>query len=1746
MGAVSSLGKYKVVVTADYKQLKEQFKAMTEFVAKSTKDMTDNLNKTMGGVNAAMLSQMKTTIEELKKSFDGLEKAPAKAGDGFKSIAKQVREAKAEMEKAYQEVDKLRQAYNMISVDGYHGKKDLVSVKENALADVAAKLKEAEARAEVLRSKYDDVAAAQKRFKDFANQTNSTLKEQERIAIAGTNAHIKALERNEKITSNTIQARMKGNQQLDAQGNVLTSNQIRRIEHLKTQYRVAYEEINKYLQSHAKMSEAVFIRLQGKITALGSELQKLGATPPMPNPLANLDYEKYINGFSKLGDVIDSVKHHLMWMASAAVIGAGFGIPMGVSKAIESFDALQTKIMQNMELANQYEGNNQKLHSDISKMGEAAKTFAQGFGVSLNEVQEGMQIITRRFKDADTAIYLTSVALQMAKLDMVDVKQSAKDLEAVMLQFNMGAKDANKFLNDFSVICHVARISGTDMLMALERSGSAFKAMNMDARAAMAAIAAVSTVTGKSGATIGDSWKSILANMDFKKATQALEAYNIKLYEVGQNGTKTMRNGTAVLADILRQFKELDDEGRRKLATAIAGGKYQVNNMMAFLADASGSFNTFLDAMNQKSSDAMTAQLLAASMDTYETRLNQAKAAFENLGVTIGEIVLPHLKNFALLMTGLGLYLQQHAGTIVGIAGACAKLAMGFIAVALAMGTWNVFTGIAAGVRAAMTGVALAQGASAIATMAYNLAVGIQNGLMVLATPLTMAWAYATSASGVASFVASGFVGLLIGSIVTLETVLAPVGLALLGVIAVIGVLGTIAYEVYENWETVSNDLTYIWNTLVDVISAVIEAIILALAPLFVTIYLLGQIIGFVIKSVIAPIFKFLGELVQSVITAINGWLKEHGITTQNIANHIRYIWNNFIQWLASSISPAFAQWLSDMVEKLVAFAKKVWEIASSVKNAIRSMFGMAQSAGENGGGFIDSIASSIKSKLSFDLLNTIADSKAEMAKAPYATAPEIPTGSIPNAIPSGGSGSKGKSGKGKTGKGAKEADNSIEAILYRFLTKEKKESHNRAVGELAAIQSMSGFNYKAGEGTDRRGLYGWDKEQWAKYEKWLKGTGYKDSAVSQINYQHAYAQVRDNEEKSKYQDYLKSNSITAYDFAQAFSQYITKGGTIDSGIINSFDKRFAKKKGEENYDDPMKAVAERYDLLKKEYDRELDFLKTKRAKSGQRVTAEEELKLYEKIMGIGNGKNPFAYHEAAIKDYEKKLLEMAKYEIQRTEAIKKATETQVSAIEKMADAEIAFSEKIGLLTKKDVRQYQWNKNERDYASKRPMMDAMLGGTVDMSKGTADDMLAALQGLLYAQNEAEAKIYADRIMWLSRDVQATEKALNERLKLEEKYQQERYRLEQETFMYKNRFLYGFVDGFVDAWSDGLESILNRTKTFAEALQDMFKKLVNSIIHMFVEDWAGRLKNILMKSIHQVVETGYGQGTHHDRGQQIGQFTGAALGDWAGSSLSSLKLGKGKDGKNSKGVIANALVSPTDINYVKTNVNKMANVATQGANVVANATKNASQQALTTTTTNAVAEQSVHAQKENAETQMTITGAQAREQATNQAHISVMKNIGMMITQMLAAMAIMAVFSALFGGGRGNKTSTSTSSENLGRAPETYYMTPTPVLQSTTYQIPSFDIGGNIEKDMFAMVHKNEMVLTPDQADVIRNTARNSGSIGGGANANVKSNISVSTVDSKGFDRVLQNYSRDLSKQVGKGIRNGYLTAKGLI
>jgi hypothetical protein len=287
------------------------------------------------------------------------------------------------------------------------------------------------------------------------------------------------------------------------------------------------------------------------------------------------------------------------------------------------------------------------------------------------------------------------------------------------------------------------------------------------------------------------------------------------------------------------------------------------------------------------------------------------------------------------------------------------------------------------------------------------------------------------------------------------------------------------------------------------------------------------------------------------------------------------------------------------------------------------------------------------------------------------------------------------------------------------------------------------------------------------------------------------------------------------------------------------------------------------------------------------------------------------------------------------------------------------------------------------------------------------------------------------------------------------------------------------------------------------------------------------------------------------GKSVGSGGAFDIVGWAQSSLSSLGGGgKGMgQGKGNGNVLANALGLNNFTSTVKSAVQPGLLMLRNQAQMTINGISNISQMGMQTISagvqTGALTISGSWGTMEATRVATTQMSGQAIV-ATNQATAATVQAT---TAQMMGwIMAVLALFSLFGGGGGGSSTETSTSSVNLGRSPDSYYMTPTPVMQSTTFNVPSFDIGGNIERDMFAMVHKGEMVLTPEQADVIRNTARtnSNGSMGGGANANIKSNVTVSTVDSRGFERVLNDYNRQLSKNVKKGIRNGYLTAKGLM
>ena len=476
MADVSSLGQYKVVVTADYEQLQTNFKAMADFVTSTTKSMTDSVNKSMSQMNATMISQLQTAVDQLKRSFEGLGEAPKKAGDGFKSYAQQIREAEKAAQKCHQEITALQ------------NKMATSSMSQSDLA----RLDELKAKFREIRQQTDQLKAAQADY-------NTRIKETQNLEAMAARAKKQADQEGLRALKERAREQTRATQQEAQQNQRNYAERQRQINSLNIKYRVALEETNKYLQTHAKMSEAVFIRLQGRLTAIRAQLMELRATNIAANPLGNMNYGDYEKQFSKWSDMMQSLKHHLTWMASAMAIGTAFAIP---AKTISTIAEVE-KQMAAMKQVNHDVNSSQEV---LNKTTQDFIGIAQQYGHSVDEIIKAGTLWGRGYKDLNTVMQLTNLSAKLAVADNMNVDLANRAVESVINGYQRqgdAVNFANHVVDSWTKIAHNAQSSATDLAEALMRTGAAAKAVGVDFDTTNALASAMIKSTGRSGAEVG-------------------------------------------------------------------------------------------------------------------------------------------------------------------------------------------------------------------------------------------------------------------------------------------------------------------------------------------------------------------------------------------------------------------------------------------------------------------------------------------------------------------------------------------------------------------------------------------------------------------------------------------------------------------------------------------------------------------------------------------------------------------------------------------------------------------------------------------------------------------------------------------------------------------------------------------------------------------------------------------------------------------------------------------------------------------------------------------------------------------------------------------------------------------------------------------------------------------------------------------------------------------------------------------
>ena len=161
-------------------------------------------------------------------------------------------------------------------------------------------------------------------------------------------------------------------------------------------------------------------------------------------------------------------------------------------------------------------------------------------------------------------------------MNLVEVN---KGLEATMQQYNIHLKNANeaqevsgKIVDTWAKLADNAVVTASDLAKANEQSASAAYQAGVGFDFLNAMIATMSGATGKAGAEIGRSIRSMLVSMNTAKAEKELAKLGIATKEIGTDGVMRIRSFENVITDLMVKLKTYPNDVS-KVILAMSGGR---------------------------------------------------------------------------------------------------------------------------------------------------------------------------------------------------------------------------------------------------------------------------------------------------------------------------------------------------------------------------------------------------------------------------------------------------------------------------------------------------------------------------------------------------------------------------------------------------------------------------------------------------------------------------------------------------------------------------------------------------------------------------------------------------------------------------------------------------------------------------------------------------------------------------------------------------------------------------------------------------------------------------------------------------------------------------------------------------------------------------------------------------------------------------------------------------------------------
>lgn len=380
--------------------------------------------------------------------------------------------------------------------------------------------------------------------------------------------------------------------------------------------------------------------------------------------LARQKFDEYAEKAGKVGQAVQTAGQHMMKVTTA--IG---GVAAASVTVAANFEQQMSKV----------QAISGATAEDTDRLTESARQWGRDTKYSATEAGEAFEYMALAGWKTDDMLEGIGGILNLAAASAMDLGTASDIVTDYLTAFGLSAKDAGKFADEMAYAMSHSNTTTEALGEAYKNCAATAASMGYSVEETTAVLMTMANA-GVKGGEAGTALNAIMTRLatDTKGCASELSKYGVEVYDAQGN----MNSLSSILTGVRGVWNNLTDEQQANLAKTIAGtNQYSaLQTIMSGLSDeaiASGmSFSDYSEAL--QNCDGTASDMAATMQDNLLGRLTQLKSKLEDVGITIGNSLMPFMEKAVAkigeLADKFASLSPQQQETILKIAGVVAAL----------------------------------------------------------------------------------------------------------------------------------------------------------------------------------------------------------------------------------------------------------------------------------------------------------------------------------------------------------------------------------------------------------------------------------------------------------------------------------------------------------------------------------------------------------------------------------------------------------------------------------------------------------------------------------------------------------------------------------------------------------------------------------------------------------------------------------------------------------------------------------------------------------------------------------------------------------------------------------------------------------------------------------------------------------------------------------------------------------------